>query len=653
EIYGRFPELAKKVDEEITVVKDRVKDSFRALSAKVDRMIDEKRLAEAKALLERARERYIGTEVAAQVAMKSQVISLVSRGRKSDRGQAERLVKAKEKLYLSAAEAERHARRREYDKAIGVYRDILAEASDAEVQEEFSRRVEELTAIRDLFTEFIAAAGGSLKGQDWDLGNGAVVRIDGADRERVRFSIASSAGSTSKLWKAFRPEELTHLLSMVATSGEGRFTLALFAFRSGLDDRGEQLLVEAATRDAGLQPRIDALLGRVRGEPVPSGGYVVYKQRWFSRVERDRAIEDDKIDGLVKIILTKGLTEAAGAVGKLGTMKRGRKALVDALYEKREILKKNMAKDLRFDNQVLVRLKRQLDDARAEALDFIEDVVRFPDKKKMEAEGRMGEYWKILKEEVDTRVKAVRTIWENPYAAVIQMNPAARNIEKELRKVNEWLAREDKKFDPKKADEVDTGYIASLARAKLNIKTFAPEKKEQKLIAFNLAVMEWNSKNKEATATERRQVRITNEYRWMLGRRVVKIEDMLVKAARGHSAYMSATGTFAHVIPDEPEGATPRERCKFHGYTAGSTSENISYNHTSPQATFNAWYRSSGHHRNMINRNWAVLGAGLDGPHWTQNFGSTDSTKGKPGSPGGGGWPGTAWRGGRAKKKKK
>jgi hypothetical protein len=53
----------------------------------------------------------------------------------------------------------------------------------------------------------------------------------------------------------------------------------------------------------------------------------------------------------------------------------------------------------------------------------------------------------------------------------------------------------------------------------------------------------------------------------------------------------------------------------------------------------------------MINRTWTVLGAGLDGPHWTQNFGADDTTKSKPDSPSGGGWPGTDWRGGKSKKK--
>ncbi|MCU0722298.1 MAG: CAP domain-containing protein [Planctomycetes bacterium] len=134
----------------------------------------------------------------------------------------------------------------------------------------------------------------------------------------------------------------------------------------------------------------------------------------------------------------------------------------------------------------------------------------------------------------------------------------------------------------------------------------------------------------------------------MLGRRAVKIEDCLLKAARGHSAYMTKTGKFAHVIEGEPEGATPGERCKTAGYPGSNVSENISFNCTDPMGTFVAWYNSSGHHRNMINRNWTVLGAGFSGPHWTQNFGAQDTVKD---SPSGGGWPGTDWRGGRSKRK--
>jgi uncharacterized protein YkwD len=475
--------------------------------------------------------------------------------------------------------------------------------------------------------------------------------VDTADQEWVHFQLSGRSGSTQKRWKVFTAKELVNLLRLANDDAKGLFTIAQFCFRNKLEETGERILTEVAGKEASFQSRIDDVIARVRGVEVPAGGFVVFKGRWYTLAERERAVEDAKIARLIKTILKKPVAEISGAVGRLSAMKRGREPLVKALHDKREILKKKMGRDLRFDNATLITLKNELDKRRCEALDFIEDKSRYPDKKKMEASGRMGEYWKIQKEEVDTRVKAVREIWKNPYSAAMKLNPAAKTLNKDLKKVNEWLAKEDKTFDPKKADSVDMDYIASLAANKLNIKTFAIKPKEQKLITYNLAVMEWNGKNKTATSVEIKQVEITNEYRFMLGRRCVKIEDFLVNAARGHSEHMTKTGKFAHSIPGEPNGETPQERCKNAGYTSGTTGENISYNHTDPQGTFVAWYNSSGHHRNMISRNWVVLGAGFDGPHWTQNFGSNDSTTRHKDSPGLCSWPGLEWRGGKAKRK--
>ncbi|MCK5344557.1 MAG: hypothetical protein KAR20_14185, partial [Candidatus Heimdallarchaeota archaeon] len=58
------------------------------------------------------------------------------------------------------------------------------------------------------------------------------------------------------------------------------------------------------------------------------------------------------------------------------------------------------------------------------------------------------------------------------------------------------------------------------------------------------------------------------------------------------------------------------------GYQGG-VGENIAMNgggHT-PRSSFVAWYNSSGHHRNMVNRSWRVIGVGDARSHWTQMFG--------------------------------
>ena len=38
----------------------------------------------------------------------------------------------------------------------------------------------------------------------------------------------------------------------------------------------------------------------------------------------------------------------------------------------------------------------------------------------------------------------------------------------------------------------------------------------------------------------------------------------------------------------------------------------------------NSWLSSSGHHRNILNPNWTVMGNGRFRTIWTQNFGNSD-----------------------------
>jgi uncharacterized protein YkwD len=45
--------------------------------------------------------------------------------------------------------------------------------------------------------------------------------------------------------------------------------------------------------------------------------------------------------------------------------------------------------------------------------------------------------------------------------------------------------------------------------------------------------------------------------------------------------------------------------------------------HGSPRDAHEAWYRSSGHHRNMLSQDFTALGVGrASAALWVQNFGS-------------------------------
>jgi len=126
-------------------------------------------------------------------------------------------------------------------------------------------------------------------------------------------------------------------------------------------------------------------------------------------------------------------------------------------------------------------------------------------------------------------------------------------------------------------------------------------------------------KGKRPTNDERNQVRITNAYRIMMGRHALEIHPCLVESARGHSQEMTQLGYFAHESP-VAKNRSPSDRARNAGYPGGAA-ENIAMGSISPQAAHDAWYNSSGHHRNILDKGHQVMGSGFDGPHWTQNFG--------------------------------
>lgn len=140
--------------------------------------------------------------------------------------------------------------------------------------------------------------------------------------------------------------------------------------------------------------------------------------------------------------------------------------------------------------------------------------------------------------------------------------------------------------------------------------------------AYNQAMGKKNPHKygKQPIADEVSQVKITNDYRIMMGRTALEIDPRLVDSARGHSHDMTARGFFAHDSP-VPGKRTPFVRMAKAGYPAAG-GENIAMGYTSPQAAHNGWYNSSGHHRNILAPSWRAMGSGRDGKHWTQNFGS-------------------------------
>ncbi|MGE0708311.1 MAG: CAP domain-containing protein [Planctomycetota bacterium] len=145
--------------------------------------------------------------------------------------------------------------------------------------------------------------------------------------------------------------------------------------------------------------------------------------------------------------------------------------------------------------------------------------------------------------------------------------------------------------------------------------------RDERVRAYNRGFKQKNpcSYGVKPAGEEVEQVRITNDYRIMMGRAALEIDPRLVKSARGHAADMTRLGFFDHTSPVAGK-RSPSERMAQAGYP-GYGGENISLGSVAPMATHLAWYNSSGHHRNILAPDYWAMGAGQDGQHWTQNFG--------------------------------
>ena len=116
---------------------------------------------------------------------------------------------------------------------------------------------------------------------------------------------------------------------------------------------------------------------------------------------------------------------------------------------------------------------------------------------------------------------------------------------------------------------------------------------------------------------EVRAVLALNLTRNLLGLTALAIDLRLCAAARDHSNDMQTHNFFAHESP-VPGKKTPWDRAKLFGTSASG--ENIAMGYRDGQAVNMGWFRSPGHHTNMLGDHTRV-GMGLAGSHFTELFG--------------------------------
>jgi len=429
-----------------------------------------------------------------------------------------------------------------------------------------------------------------------------------ADREGLACAI--QGGSTRVRWATMNLTMLVQLCERMQPSVQDALSIASLLHEVGAAEAYERMLVRAG-EGVSDPSTLFRLLARWRGEAPPADGYVAYEGRYVTPETRERLILDARIrGGLERLSSARNVLQRRAAVDELlelGEAARG--PLADALSQRRLALVSDLLRDKAFTSgRTRQRLWDLLETRRTHALALIEDQAAYP----YPNPNHMGQA------EVERRVEEVREVWERPFRLVAAMDDGVKAALDVVIEVDEALSRLNPAYKP------DLSALEAAASKAVDTPGYTAPGQAASLREYSLKVLAYNERVATSAGREEKDnVRAVNEYRMMMGRGAVKIDERLVRAARGHSRHMNVNQYFAHDAPARfPEVANPGLRARRQGY-GGGVGENIAWGTPSGRDAFRAWFGSSGHHRNMLSRGWSEMGAGRSAPsHWTQLFGA-------------------------------
>jgi uncharacterized protein YkwD/pSer/pThr/pTyr-binding forkhead associated (FHA) protein len=453
---------------------------------------------------------------------------------------------------------------------------------------------------------------------------------------------------TSLKFEDLKPEDRLALYDVTpGLTDEDLLALMIFCFDNGWTDDGSRRALTLFKKRNEWKEGIDNLIASKRKISIPEGGFVEHDGALVTPEEKESAIFYATLRGVLERF-EKGIghkdkrkrEDSEKAFEELIAM--GERAVKPSIEILQEVLDKELinAKKatglMAADKGKMDTLMAELDRRREFALELIMDAERYP--------YPYGPNQAEVQAEVDTRVDAVREIWNDPAKFSGQTNPEFETIMSKVREIATRMATIDpqQQYFKQTPDET-VEYISNIANEDLSIQNYTgDDTAKQTLYNINVKVMAYNEAfptgEGHCDAEGREQVKVTNEYRIMFARVALKINDKLFWAAKHHSRYCveSNGGQIAHVIPGEPRGEGPGDRMRFEGYPGGG-GENIHMNSVGPTAvsSHNSWCHSSGHHRNILTPGWRVLGSGKWQTIWTQNFGGMDEGEANSVSKGG------------------
>ncbi|MDJ0975706.1 MAG: FHA domain-containing protein [Planctomycetota bacterium] len=515
------------------------------------------------------------------------------------------VIAAKQALDLAAA----MVKERRFDTALSTITGAHAEAPAGEWKGTLASRRDDLDMAKKAFEALVAdiKANGKDKFRRVPLSDRLKATLVDADFETIATLVRG--GESRFRWERVSPRLFAELFERSEPTGEAAVNAAALMQVVGGPEAASQLAFQAGQSgvDTG---RLFALIARWRGEDVPAGGYVVHEGAYVTPARRDFLVLEARIADAMQRITSPKLDVREGAYKELlaiGEPARDRfeasmRVRRDAVIE--EIAENKAFRSSKHKSKLLGLLKTR----RATALKLIFDSQAYP----------YPNPNKRNQKEVEELVDLVREVWDRPFDLIAQWD---KNLKAELERVTEVdavLAQIDPGYSP------DLDVVKERINKAIDMPSYAPGGKEASNREYSLKVLSFNERL-ETTATEQEKdnTRAVNEYRMMMGLRAVKINERLLRGARGHSRHMRQNNYFAHNVPANKgatnENRTPGNRAKQQGY-GGGVGENIAMGPGTGRGAFWAWFRSSGHHRNMLSR-WTEMGCGRTGSYWTQLFG--------------------------------
>jgi hypothetical protein len=245
---------------------------------------------------------------------------------------------------------------------------------------------------------------------------------------------------------------------------------------------------------------------------------VACEGRYVTPTVRERLILESRIRGGLGLAGRRAhRSPASRGGGRLLAWAGARGPLTDALQQRRLALVNELLHDKAFSSgRTRQRLWDLLQTRRAHALALIEDAAAYP----YPNPNHMGQA------EVERRVDEVREVWERPFRLVAEMDDGVKAALEVVIEVDEALSKVDPGYKP------DLGALEAAASKAVDMPGYAPPGQAASLREYSLKVLAFNERVATSAGREEKDnVRAVNEYRMMMGRGAVKINERLVRAS--------------------------------------------------------------------------------------------------------------------------